>query len=52
MIPKVEKLDKFIREARHIEKSFDEWGIELGDDKLNRLMAKIRPDVYSSELLD
>jgi hypothetical protein len=35
---------------RPLEQSFRKWGIELGDERLYRLMKKIRPDAYNNNV--
>jgi hypothetical protein len=37
---------------RPLEQSFRKWGIELGDERLYRLMKKVRPDAYNNNLID
>lgn len=34
-------------ELRPLEQSFRKWGIDLGDERLDNLMRKIRPDAYN-----
>ncbi len=36
---------------RPLEQSFRKWGIELGDERLYRLMKKIRPDAYNNNVI-
>lgn len=35
---------------RPLEQSFRKWGIELGDERLYRLMKKVRPDAYNNNV--
>lgn len=37
---------------RPLEQSFRKWGIELGDERLNNLMRKVRPDAYNRGVID
>jgi hypothetical protein len=36
---------------RPLEQSFRKWGIELGDERLYRLMKKVRPDAYNNNVI-
>ena len=35
-----------------LEQLFRKWGIELGDERLYRLMKKVRPDAYGNNVID
>jgi vacuolar-type H+-ATPase subunit I/STV1 len=37
---------------RPLEQSFRKWGIELGDERLDNLMRKVRPDAYNRGVID
>jgi len=37
---------------RPLEQSFRKWGIELGDQRLDNLMRKVRPDAYNRNVID
>ena len=37
-------------QMRPLEQSFRKWGIDIGDPRLGRMMSKIRPDVYGSQI--
>lgn len=37
---------------RPLEQSFRKWGIELGDERLDNLMRKVRPDAYNRGSID
>jgi hypothetical protein len=37
-------------QMRPLEQSFRKWGIDIGDPRLGRMMSKIRPDVYGTQI--
>jgi hypothetical protein len=37
---------------RPLEQSFRKWGIELGDERLDNLMRKVRPDSYNRGVIE
>lgn len=37
---------------RPLEQSFRKWGIELGDERLDNLMRRVRPDQYNRGVID
>jgi hypothetical protein len=37
-------------QMRPLEQTFRKWGIDIGDPRLDRMMSKIRPDVYGTQI--
>lgn len=43
---------KLNKEINKLEKEIESYGIQLGDEKLNKLMKEIRPDAYHPAFID